>query len=182
MKDRKLAMRYARALLSVLDDPVVLERTDAFLAALGGAIEASADLRAALLDPAVPRAARKKILRGLAEQRGLPATVASFLGTVVDNNRVAALPVIAAVFHEERERRMGVVAAELTTATPLGKDLQERARAAVERLTGSRVRLTCRVEPALIGGAVTRIGSTIYDGSLRTQLDRLKRRMVAGQA
>jgi len=180
MKDRKLAMRYARALLSVFEADAALEKTDEFLTSLARAFESSAELQAAMLDPAVPRSARKKILLGLAQARGLPATVGNFLGTLVDNSRLAALPAIAAVFHEERERRMGVVAAELTTATVLGEDVQARARAAMERLTGSRVRLTCRVEPALLGGAVTRIGSTIYDGSLRTQLAQLKRRMVAG--
>lgn len=180
MRDRKLAMRYARALLSVLDDPVVLEQTDEFLSALGEALGSTPDLSAALLDPAVPRSERKRILLGLAAQRKLPAVVGNFLSTLVDNNRVGVLPVVAVVFHEERERRMGVVTAELTTATPLGPDLEKRAREAVERLTGKRVRLSCRVEPGLIGGAVTRIGSTIYDGSLRTQLERLKRRMAAG--
>ena len=180
MRDRKLAMRYARALLSVLEDPAVLEQTDAFLTTLGTAVDSTPDLRARLLDPAVPRSERTKILRGLADRRKLPAAVGNFLATLVDNNRVGALPVVAVVFHEERERRTGVVSAELTTATPLGADLEKRAREAVERLTGQPVRLTCRVEPGLIGGAVTRIGSTIYDGSLRTQLATLKRRMAAG--
>jgi F-type H+-transporting ATPase subunit delta len=180
MKDRKLAMRYARALLSVLEDPAAREKTDAFLTGLGTTIDSAHDLRRAMLDPAVPRAVRRKILSRLAEQRGLPAVVGRFLGALVDNNRLAVLPTVAAVFHEERERQMGVVAAELTTATPLGPEMQARARAAMERLTGNPVRLTCRVEPALIGGGVARIGSTLYDGSLRTQLDRLRRRMVAG--
>lgn len=180
MRDRKLAMRYARALLSILQDPAELEKTDAFLTSLARSLESSNETRRVMLDPAVPRATRRKILADLAQRQNLPATVGSFLGTLVDNNRLAVLSAVAAVFHEERERRMGVVSAELTTATPLAADVQQRARTAMERLTGSRIRLTFHVEPALIGGAVTRIGSTIYDGSLRTQLERLKRRMVAG--
>ena len=180
MRDRKLAMRYARALLSVLSDPAELEKTDAFLTSLAQSFESSPDMRRAMLNPAVPRSTRRKILRDLSQREKLPATVGSFLAKLIDNNRLDALSAVAAVFHEERERRMGLVAAELTTASPLGGEEQERARAAMERMTGRRIRLTFRVEPQLIGGAVTRIGSTIYDGSLRTQLERLKRRMVAG--
>jgi len=180
MRDRKLAMRYARALLPVLKDPADLEKTDTFLTSLAESLESSAEMRRAMLDPALPRTARRKILSDLAQRSKLPATVGNFLGTLVDNNRLGAMSAVAAVFHEERERRMGVVAAEMATATPLSADEQQRARAAMDCLTGRRTRLTFRVEPELIGGAVTRIGSTIYDGSLRTQLERLKRRMVAG--
>lgn len=180
MKDRKLAFRYARALLSVIDDPRTLEQTDAFLTALAESLESSSELRATMLDPAVPRATRKKILRSLVSGTGLPTEIGNFLAILVDNNRVAALGAIAAVFHEERERKQGIVAAAMTTAAPLGTEMQDRARRAFERLTGATVRMTFDVRPELIGGAVTRIGSTVYDGSLRSQLDRLRRKMAEG--
>ncbi len=179
MKDRKLAFRYARALLSVVDAPTAA-RVDEFLTALHEAIEASPDLRSSMLDPAVPRSARKRAFRSLVEQRGLPAQVANFLCTLVDNNRVGVLGAIAEVFHEERERVLGIVPAELTTAAPINDAVKDRARAAIERLTGSQVRLTCHVEPALLGGAITRIGSKVYDGSLRRQLEQLRRKMAEG--
>lgn len=178
MKDRKLALRYARALLSALDDPAELERTDAFLTELARAMESSNELRTAMLDPAVPRSARKKVLRSLAEKEALPKEVGNFLATLTDNNRIPALESIAEVFHAELEKKMGVVPAELTTATPVGDDLLARARAALEKVTGSRVRLTHQVDSGLIGGAITRIGSTVYDGSLRTQIDQLRRKMA----
>ena len=180
MKDRKLAFRYARALLSVTHDPVTLERIDEFLTALARALEHSSDLRSAMLDPAVARPARTRVLRSMVEQNGLPTELGNFLATLVDNNRIAALDAIAAVFHEERERQQGIVAAELTTATPITEEMKQRAQGALERVTGARVRLTCNVEPSLIGGAVTKIGSTVYDGSLRRQLKQLRRRMAEG--
>jgi len=180
MKDRKLAFRYARALLSVVEDPATLERIDQFLAALAGAMEDSPELRSAMLDPAIPRSARKKVFRALVEQNGLPIELTNFLSALVDNNRVGSLDAIAQVVHEERERRIGVVPAEVTTATPLSDELKDRARDAVERLTGKKVRLVCNVEPGLLGGAVTKIGSTVYDGSLRSQLEQLKRKMAQG--
>ena len=180
MKDRKLAFRYARALLSVIHDPATLERTDDFLTALALALHDSPELRSAMLDPAVPRSARIQALRSMVEHGGLPVEVGNFLATLVDNNRIGALDAIAAVFHEERERKQGIVAAEMTTATPIDDEMKQRAKHALERVTGATVHLTCNVEPDLIGGAVTKIGSTVYDGSLRSQLEQLKRKMVEG--
>lgn len=178
MRDRKLATRYARALLDSLTDETEAEQADGFLAALRAALEGSADLRGLLFDPAVPRGTRKEVLRALAEQNHMPAQVGNFLATVIDHNRTAALPAIAEVFHERREARIGVVPAEIATAWPLSEDLQRRTLQALERMTGRKVRLTARVVPELIGGAVTRIGSEVHDGSLRTQLALLRRRMI----
>jgi len=178
MKDRKLAVRYARALFAAYPDPVRNEPVSRFLTNLGASIGGSRELRDRLLDPAVARSRRAAVLTGLAGQAELPQGVSNFLITLVNNNRVAALPAIAAVFEEMREQALGIAPAEITTATPLSDDQRQRAESAVQKLTGLKVRLTCKVEPEMIGGAVTRIGSTIYDGSLRTQLQQLRRRMA----
>lgn len=178
MKDRKLAFRYARALLAILHDPAAATAADGFLTGLARAVETDPALRSAMLDPATPRAARKQALRALVRQRGLPDELGRFLCTLVDNNRIPALDSIAEVFHDELGSRMGIVPAHMTTATPLSGAMQDRARAAFERLTGSKVRLTCDVETGLIGGAITRIGSKVYDGSLRSQLQQLRRKMA----
>ena len=116
MKDRKLASRYARALLAAVREPEAREQTDAFLASLGRAFDASSDLRDVMLDPAVPRDSRRRVLRSIAESRHHTKAVLNFLDMLVDNNRVVALPAIAVVFHEELERAQGVVSAEMTTA------------------------------------------------------------------
>ena len=178
MKDRKLAERYARALLSALADTGVAEAADAFLGGLGRAVGESDEIRNMLLNPAVPRSVRKKALWSLAERQGLPRVVGKFLDTVVDNGRLAQLPAIAIAVHEQREKAQGIIPAALSSAAPLGPDLQDKVRASLERLTGRRIRLTCSVDPALVGGLVARIGSTVYDGTLRTQLGNLRRRMV----
>ena len=178
MKDRKLATRYARALLDSLPDAAEAEAADNFLKALREALEESADLRGLLFDPAVPRATRKSVLRSLSDENGMPKRVANFLATVVDHNRAASLPSIAEVFHERREERAGVLPAEISTAWPLTDDLKQRTLDALEKMTGRKVRLTTTVDPDLIGGAVTRIGSDVHDGSVRTQLDQLRRRMM----
>lgn len=178
MKDRKVATRYARALLGALPDARKAEKADLFLQALTAAMEESAEFRTLLLDPAVPRDARAKVLASLAKQHAMPEQVVNFLRTVVQNNRTASLVSIGKVFREEREAAAGIVPAEITTAVPLPDDLFQRARKALERVTGKRVRLSAVIDPALVGGAVTRVGSTMYDGSLRTQLERLRNKMT----
>jgi F-type H+-transporting ATPase subunit delta len=176
MKDRKVAVRYARALLSAISMPEQAVSVDRFLTGLGDAMR-EADFRDLMLDPALPRSTRKAALTDLVQRAGLDERVTNFLSMLIDNNRIGSLPSIAEVFHEERERAQGIVPAEITTAVPLTDEMKGRARAAVEKLTGRKVRLTSRVEPELIGGAVTRVGSTVYDGSLRTQLTQLRRKM-----
>jgi len=178
VKDRKVATRYARALLASLPGNETAEKTDHFLEALRSALDESADFRDMLLDPAVPRNVRTTVLRTLAEQNEMPAQVGNFLATVVEHQRSSSLASIAEVFHEEREKAAGIVPAEITTASPLTEQLKERTLRALEQMTGRKVRLTASVEPDILGGAVTRIGSKVYDGSLRTQLAQLRRKMT----
>jgi len=178
MKDRKLAVRYARALFAAYPDPAQNEPIARFLINVGKSLDDDRALRDRMLDPAIPRVKRTAAFTTLAQQAGLPQGVSNFLTTIVNNNRIIALLSIATVFEEMREEALGIVPAEITTAGPLTDQERSRAKSAVQKLTGREVRLTCKVEPGMIGGAVTRIGSTIYDGSLRTQLSQLKRRMA----
>lgn len=178
MKDRKLAVRYARALFAAFPDPAQNEPISRFLINVSETLTADRGLRDRMLDPAVPRVNRTAALTELVREAGLPQGVANFMTTLVNNNRVVALPSIASVFEELREEALGIVPAEITTAGPLNDEQRQRAKRAVQKLTGRDVRLTYTVEPRMIGGAVTRIGSTIYDGSLRTQLAQLRRRMA----
>jgi F-type H+-transporting ATPase subunit delta len=178
MTDRKLASRYARALLSSLSDFHLAEQADHFLTAVRQSLDESAEFRDLLYDPAVPRATRAQVLRTLAERAEMPTQVANFMATIVDHNRTTSLPSIAEVFHELREEAAGIVPAEVTTASPLTGELKERTMRALEQMTGRKVRLTTHVDPKILGGAVTRIGSNVYDGCLKTQLDQLRRKMT----
>jgi F-type H+-transporting ATPase subunit delta len=179
MRDRKLAVRYARALLSSLqDDPQGTESVDEFLRGLADAMTESPRFRNMMLDPAFSNVERRALLRRLAEQASMPRKLGAFIDTLVEHRRAGSLPSIAEVFHELREEALGIVPAEFSTATPLGPELQERVRGTVERLTGRKVRLSYTVDPSLLGGAVTRVGSVVYDGSLRTQLNQLRRDMA----
>jgi F-type H+-transporting ATPase subunit delta len=177
MRDRKLATRYARALLGALPKVAEQDLADAFLAALADSLRDSAELRRFLLDPAVSLGAKKSLLEKLCADRGVPPHVKTFLSVVAENGRLANLSSIAEVFHLERESSQGSVSARLTAATALTPELQSRAAAALGKLTGRKVNLTVAVDPGLLGGAVAQVGSVVYDGSLKTQLARLRRTM-----
>lgn len=177
MRDRKVAVRYARALLTSLSDPASREKAEEFLLALGDAMERSVDLRDSLLNPAIPRSTRKTVLDSLADRHGAPTEVKSFLDVVLANGRMGAVPSIARVFREERERAEGIVRVSVESARSMPQEQADRAKSALERLTGKRVHMSIAVNPSLIGGAVTRVGSMVYDGSLKTQLDVLRRRI-----
>ncbi len=178
MKDRQLAGRYARALLDSIPNKDAAEEVDRFLCSLGEALEESREFRDLLYDPAFPRKTRESVLRSLAERSGMIVQVANFLSAVVNHDRATSLPSIAKMFHEEREAAMGVVPAEITTARTLDDDLKERTLRVLEQITGRKVRLTSQVDPGILGGAVTKVGSTVYDGSIRTQLAQLRREMT----
>jgi len=177
MRDRKLATRYARALLGALPDVASQNLADEFLTALADSLKTNADLRGFFLDPANSLRAKKSLLEGLCAARGIPDRVKTFLGMVVDNGRLANLTSIAEVFHREREAGQGTISATLTAALPLTPELQARAKTALEKLSGRTVNLKVAIDPGLLGGAVTQIGSMVYDGSLKTQLARLRRTM-----
>lgn len=180
MKDRKLATRYARALLSVLLDTPAAAAADSFLTSLARGMETSLELRIALLNPAFPRPVRRKALETLADHAGAGPVVGKFLAVIVEHRRVADIPAIAAAFHEAREAAAGVVPATITTARPIETDLQTRVSGSLERITGRQVKATWVVDESLVGGVVSRIGSKVYDGSVKTQLAALRRRMAEG--
>jgi F-type H+-transporting ATPase subunit delta len=175
MKDRKLATRYARALLGALPDAPSQDIADAYLAALAASVRSNAEFRSFLLNPANPTATKKAALDQLTTAHGAPERVATFLRMVVDHGRLANLAAIADVFHVEREAGQGTVSATFTTATPVTAELEARATAVLEKLSGRRVNLKSEVDPALLGGAIAKVGSMVYDGSLKTQLARLRR-------
>ena len=178
MRDRKLATRYSRALLATLDAEQS-ETAETFLTALADAFDRSSELRDVLLNPSVSRSARTAVLVDLAERNQAPDQVASFMRVVVDHGRARNLPEIAEAFSEAREQQAGIVAVKIETAVPMSTELKDKAQTILEKLTGKKVRMQFGVDPSQIGGAVARIGSQVYDGSLRTQLDILRRRMAA---
>jgi F-type H+-transporting ATPase subunit delta len=128
--------------------------------------------------PAITYEQKHSVLEELIRRTRPRPTTANFLKVLLQNGRLSELSEVSTQFAQELDRRSGVVTAQVTTARPLSADAQDALRARLGQLTGSRVRLQFEVNDELIGGVVTRIGSTLYDGSVRGRLQQIKQKMV----
>jgi F-type H+-transporting ATPase subunit delta len=129
-------------------------------------------------DPSVGRAHKDQTIVSLGKEAKLSDLTRRFLGVLVENRRMAALPAIARAFEGIKDERLGIVAAEATTAVVLSAAEQKRLRESLEKMTGCTVRLALKVDPRVMGGARTRIGSKVYDGTLKRQLGMLRERLA----
>jgi len=141
-------------------------------------LAASGELRSVLLSPAVPVARKRAVVGKLGEQIGIHRVIRNFLYVVMDHRRVGVFGEIVAAFETVIDERMGRVRALVTAAAPLSEPEQQALGAELERTTRKQVRCEFEVEPGLLGGVSVRIGSTIYDGSVRGQLAALRQRLA----
>ena len=180
MTSSAIVARYANALADVMTGPAGMDTAQAAqqLRGFEGLLAGSPDLHNVLASPAVAASRKRVVVHKLADRLGMGKMARNFLLVLTDHRRLAALAQVIDEFEILVDERMGFVRAELETA----RDLDERQKSLVTeelaRLTGKKVRARFAVEPALIGGAIARIGSTVYDGSLRGQLDALARRLA----
>jgi F-type H+-transporting ATPase subunit delta len=175
-----LAARYANALADVVTAPTsgtTPDRTISELRSFEFALRYSPELQNALVTPAVPASRKKAVVGRIAEILKLSRITRNFLFVLVDHRRIPALSGIIHDLEEVLDQRLGYARAEVSSAAELTDAQQAALNAQLERLTGKRLRLRFAIDPALIGGAVARIGSTVYDGSVRGQLASLERRL-----
>jgi|SRR5579863_578266 F-type H+-transporting ATPase subunit delta len=178
-----VASRYARALVEVAAAPGSKSNPAAILAqlrAVGDTIDASPELRTALLSPAVPPSRKRAIVSRVLQPLGLDAQARNFLFVVIDHRRVAELPAIVDAFEVLLDERLGFVRADVLSARPLAAAQQAGLESEISRMTGRKAKLKFSIEPALIAGVVARVGSTVYDGSVRGQLDKLRLKLAKG--
>jgi F-type H+-transporting ATPase subunit delta len=167
--------RYARALADViLESRLDAARAVSDMRAMVGIVGASADLRHVWESPAVPAEQKLGLLDGIVAKAGVSRPVRNFIAVLIDRHRLAALPEIARQFEAELDQRLGFAEAEVTTARELDGPEKAELEARLATVTGKKVRATYGRDPALLGGAIIKVGSTIYDGSVRGQLHRLK--------
>lgn len=176
-----VATRYARALVDLAIRPgeaAAPERVLEELALFEQALRSSPALRNVLLSPAVPAPQKRSLVSRLVRHLGLSDLVRRFLLVVTDRRRLGLLPQIREAVEQTLDERLGVVRVEVASARELTPAQREALNNGLQQLTGLRPRTSFRVEPELIGGAVARIGSTIYDGSVRGRLETLKRKLA----
>jgi F-type H+-transporting ATPase subunit delta len=143
------------------------------------ALKSSAELHNALISPAVAGSRKKAVVGRIADVLKLSRTSRNFLFVLVDRRRISALSDIIELFEATVDERLGLARAQVTSASELTEKQRAALASDLERLTGKRIRMQFEVDPALIGGVTARIGSTVYDGSLRGQLHTLGRRLGA---
>ena len=175
------AARYAQAFADVVTsaklDTAAIERqlTD-FLATWDG----SPELRSFFENPAVPALQKVEFLDKLNGKLGLLKELRNLFAVLINNDRIGQVHEVAAAYRKVLQERLGIRQAEIVTARALSAPEREALAAEVGKLAGSRIEASFRLDPSIVGGTVVRIGSTVYDGSVRGRLERLRETLTAG--
>ena len=170
-----VASTYARAFADVvLSAHLDANRAIGGLRRISGLLAESDDLRRVWENPAVPAEQKRKLLDAIVHQDGIEHHVRNLVAVLIDHRRIQFLERITRQLEKELDARMGFAEAQITSARELG-DAEKRAlEAQVEKVTGKKVRAHFALDATLLGGAVVRVGSTIYDGSVKGQLEKIR--------
>ncbi len=174
MSMRSSAARYAKALLDVSrqeGDPQEVERD---LAAFVSLVTGHEDLARVLASPAIPAARKAGLVEALTARAGTGRIVRKTVLLLAGRDRLVLLPALLEEYRRRLLDFLNVVQADVSSAVPLPAGAVEAIGRAIEARTGRRVTVTTRVDGTLIGGVVTRIGSVVYDGSVKRQLEKMK--------
>jgi F-type H+-transporting ATPase subunit delta len=181
MTNRAAAHRYARALFDVaLRERADLDAIDRDLAEFAALFDGHATLRDVMLNPAVPAPRKHAAMEALLARTEVPSILRKLLLMLAERDRLVLLPDIREAYRERLMDHQQVVRAEVTTAEPLPAERLTAIERRLAALTSRRVLMTAQTDPRIIGGVVARIGSTVYDGSVAMQLNRLKERLKDG--
>lgn len=182
MTSRAAASRYARALFDVLHDQSTggsgIEGAQTDLQRFADLLTVFPPLASTFGNPAIAVAKKRAIVQALLDKTGIGGPLAKLLLLLADRDRLILLPDLVATYRERVLAWKNVVRGEVTTAIPIAP---EQVRALERRLTeatGRTVTLDARVDPSIVGGAITRLGSIVYDGSITTQLEKLKQSLI----
>ena len=179
MTNRAAATRYARALFDVaLKERAELEQIEDQLAAFVGLFTEHPQLEKVLLNPAVPVPRKSAVVSDLARRLGTTPVLAKLLILLAERDRLVLLPDLLSTYRDRVLDHRQVVRAEVTTATPLTTARAQEIERRLAHATGRRVTMTSRVDPAIIGGVIARIGSIVYDASVTRQLEKIRSRLA----
>ena len=174
-----VSLRYAHAFAAVvaakhLDSNAAQQQLNDFAQTFAG----SRELREVLMNPSIPSSQKLKVLDAIAPRIGMFPQVRNFIAVIMEHQRLDELSDILAEYHTIADEQSHMAEAEITSAHPLNDQDRAELEAQAAKLAGGRIRATYRQDPSLLGGAVVRIGSTIYDGSIRAQFQQLKQKLV----
>ena len=180
MTHRTAATRYARALIEVaVKEHVDLSQIETELAGFVALVSSHPDLERALLNPAVPAPRKRAAVAELTSQAKLLPVLSKLLVLMAERDRLVLLHDLLSAYRDRIQVLQNVVRAEVTTAAPLAAERAKEIERSLAQATGRTVLLSTRVDASIVGGIVTRIGSTVYDGSVTNHLRRMKQRLLS---
>ena len=177
MSMRASAARYARALLDVANKESDPERAEQELAAFVDLVRTNPDLERTLANPVVSAADKRAIVQQILERLKPTTPVGKLVLLLASRGRLALLPDLLDVYRERLMEHRNVLSAEVTTAAPLSPERAEQLQQRLANATGRTITLTTKVDASILGGVVTRIGGTVYDGSVATRLAKVRDRL-----
>lgn len=169
-----MGARYAQALFELAEQGGALAAVEADLRSLKALRDESEDLRKLLVSPAFTAEEKGKGLGAVARKARVSPLTLKFIGLLAANGRASALPAVIAAFERLAAARRGAVAAEVTSALPLSAAELKKIAGALNKALGKDPELTARVDPSILGGLKVRVGSRLFDASLKSRLDSLK--------
>ena len=181
MTSEGIARRYASALADVVAVRNEAREVQEELSVWEMMIKQNRELLEVFRNPTIPYEQKRRVLQTLITRTKVRPITANFLNVLLQNNRLADLEVVNRRFSEELDKRSGVVSAHVTTARPVPDEARQALQDRLAAMTGKRVRLEYATDEELIGGVVTRIGSTVFDGSVRGQLQQIKEQLKGAQ-
>jgi len=180
MSVETVARRYAAALADVVTKTNDTTGVQTELKQWETMITSNTDLLEVFNNPSIQQSNKEKVLESLLERSKPSKTTANFLRILLRNGRLTDISEINNKFASVLEERSGGVSAQITSARPLSEAQKSEIKTNLEKMTGKRISPNFTTDESVIGGVVTRIGSTVYDGSVKTQLENLKAQLVSG--
>jgi F-type H+-transporting ATPase subunit delta len=171
------ARAFADAVFDMRLDPAQTLREAQAIAAL---VSSSKELRDVWETPSITPEQKRAVLDAIVSREGISRAVRNFVAVLIDHRRTNFLSPIVKQFELELDQRLGFAEAEVTSARDLSDPERSMLEAQVQKLTGKKVRARYFRDPSLLGGAVVRLGSTIYDGSVSGQLERIREQLSSG--
>ena len=174
---------YARAFADVVvARSLDAAKTVAELKSVLALLEQSAELRHVWENPAIPADQKRRLLDAIVAEQRISRPVRNFLAVLIDHRRMPSLPQIVQQFEREIDQRLGFAEAEITTARDLNDSEKRSLEKNLQKLTGEKVKARYLRDRALLGGVIVKVGSTIYDGSVLGQLQRIREQMASSSS